>query len=201
MFERIKINLSAPNTNYEKTDENDEINEKSNDNENTRNLISVLTTNFVVIGLVFIVFGKDIKEFFINMRAFNEFQILGFLFTLLGLILYCVYLISKFNEKEYTFVKVLLLISITTLLFQIVIFSIGDDMNNAMQLQWYVYSLGLLTLINIVIAFALFEYFLISVISIIFRKTFNFFKQSTERISVILGFFGTLIALIIKLLN
>src|SRR5699024_6532602 len=197
MFERIKINLSAPNTNYEKIDENDKI----NDNKNTRNLISVLTINFVVIGLVFIVFGKDIKEFFINMRAFNEFQILGFLFTLLGLILYCVYLISKFNEKEYTFVKVLLLISITTILFQIVIFSIWYDMNNAMQRQWYVYSLGLLTLINIVIAFALFEYFLISVIFIIFSKTFNFFKQSTERISVILGFFGTLIALIIKILN
>src|SRR5699024_11804679 len=108
-----------PNTNYEKIDENDKI----NDNKNTRNLISVLTINFVVIGLVFIVFGKDIKEFFINMRAFNEFQILGFLFTLLGLIFYFFYLIFKFNEKEFTFFKVLFLFIIITLLFIIVIMS------------------------------------------------------------------------------
>lgn len=165
------------------------------------NLFSVLAINFVVIGLLFMIWGKPIESYFVNITTFNEFQIVGFFSLVLGLISYCFYLKHKLKTSEDKFVNGFLVFSIISLSLQIVILILGYRTEDPMKSLLYSNTLGILLLINIVVVFALAQYFLVSVFSVIFNKTFKVFEQSTERISVILGFFGTLITLIIKLLN
>jgi len=171
------------------------------DNNNGDYLGIITTVNLVVIGLLLIFLGDNIKIILNNIETLNEFQITGLLLFTLGLVSYCFYILKHLEDKEYKLIKILLIISIFTLLSQIIMFLIGSDMINPMQYQWYSLSLGLLSFIIIFVIFALLEYFFVIVILNVFRKTFNYFKQSPERVSVILGFFGTIIVFLIKILN
>lgn len=176
------------------------IKENVINNKNMKTLMSVLTINFAVLGLVFLIWGKNIEKKLSKIETLSDLQTLGFFLVIFGLICYCIYLISELKEKERVFL-LFLIISAITLCLQIIIIIIGFKLKNSMDYKLFYNSLGILSLINIVIVFALLEYLFVSFISKAFSKTFDFFEKPNEKISVILGFFGTIIALIIKILN
>lgn len=183
-------------------DENDLKRKKHNTSIESNSIIFYKWTKLysivgITVGGVLLILGEDFLEKLDNFGPLNWIQILGLILILAGLCFYAFFNARVMFEKEnipafasWMFCMLILVAEIS------LIIGIRQDVfsKDGTILPFIIGLITLMTICVIIVSMIRFVEFLIIKIN-------TFFTNSTERLSIILGFFGTIITLIVKIIN
>lgn|SRR5699024_2163492 len=157
---------------------------------------TLLTITSIISGSLLLVFGKDFVHIIKNIEPFNTVQVIGLVILLTGFLFYSVQLSRIMLIKGDIPAFIFWMLSYMALVFEISLI-LGTTLDALPNVKSASFLIGLVTFLNICIIFIV----IVHLLEILILKINNLFKNPTERLSVILGFFGTLIILITKIIK
>lgn len=154
----------------------------------------ILSIFSLLCGLTLIFFGNQIIDFFKKIESFSALEVTGIFLVLISLMYYLIYFLSKQDENQpgmKFILRVAFYSTVLTIIFLIYIASV-KSLND---IGLHIFSL-LIIIETIIILISLF-----SILVILFNAVYRALKEPSEKVTLLLGIFATIITFIITVLK